>query len=191
VIKNEGGHTPHLWAAIGTGLITGVDFALGAWLFRWSRHWFRPAPAANPRSAARADLAGALLRPLFLGATFAVSFGISAPFHFVHSYLLPWFAVGVAFGALDTEWPLYAAAIAWLALARRDLPVRLMRFLECCRAAGILRVISEEYQIHDIGLLRWLRSAGAPAGARDIPGPRPGPEPAAAGLPSYVSSREA
>jgi hypothetical protein len=104
---------------------------------------------------------------------------------------LPWFAVGVAFGALDTEWPLYAAAIAWLALARRDLPVRLMRFLECCRAAGILRVISEEYQIHDIGLLRWLRSAGAPAGARDIPGPRPGPEPAAEGLPSYVSSREA
>jgi hypothetical protein len=33
-----------------------------------------------------------------------------------------------------------------------------MRFLECCRAAGILRVVGQEYQIHDVGLLRWLRS---------------------------------
>ena len=47
-------------------------------------------------------------------------------------------------------------------MARRDLPLRLMRFLECCRAAGILRVIGQEYQIHDIGLLKWLRSQPAP-----------------------------
>ncbi len=159
VLKNEGGPTPPIWPAIGTGLITGTDFAVGAWLFRWSRHWFTAAPGTDPRSAARLDLAGAMLRPLILGVTFTVSFGITAPLHFVASYLLPWFVVGVAFGSLETEWPLYTATISWLALARRDLPVRLMRFLECCRAAGILRLISQEYQIHDIGLLRWLRSA--------------------------------
>lgn len=159
VLKNEGGPTPHIWSALGTGLITGTDFAVGAWLFRWSRHWFEATPGTDPRSAARMDLAGAMLRPLILGVTFTVSFGITAPFHFVASYLLPWFVVGVAFGSLETEWPLYVAAISWLALARRDLPVRLMRFLECCRAAGILRLIGQEYQIHDIGLLRWLRSA--------------------------------
>lgn len=159
VLKNEGGTPPPIWPAIGTGLITGADFAVGAWLFRWSRHWFTGAPGTDPRSAARMDLAGAMLRPLILGVTFTVSFAISAPFHFVPSYLLPWFVVGVAFGSLETEWPLYAAAISWLALARRHLPVRLMRFLECCRAAGILRSIGQEYQIHDVGLLRWLRSA--------------------------------
>ncbi len=159
VLKNEGGSTPHIWPTLGTGLITGIDFAVGAWFFRWSRQWFRAPPGTDPRFAARMDLAGAMLRPLILGVTFTVSFGISAPFHFVASYLLPWFVVGVAFGILETEWPLYAAAISWLALARRDLPVRLMRFLACCRAAGIVRSIGQEYQIHDIGLLRWLQAA--------------------------------
>lgn len=159
VLKNEGGSIPPIWPAIGTGLITGTDFAVGAWLFRWSRQWFKAPPGTDPRSAARIDLAGAMLRPLILGVTFTVSFGISAPFHFVASYLLPWFVVGVAFGSLETEWPLYAVAISWLALVRRDLPVRFMRFLECCRTAGILRLIGQEYQIHDIGVLRWLRSA--------------------------------
>jgi hypothetical protein len=166
VLKNEGAPTPHIWPSLGTGLLTGIDFVVGAWLFRWSRQWFRAPQGADPRSAARLDLAGATLRPLILGVTFTVSFGVSAPFHFVASYLLPWFVVGVAFGLLETEWPLYAAAISWLALARRDLPVRLMRFLDCCREAGILRLIGDEYQIHDIGLLRWLRSGGSsPRGA--------------------------
>lgn len=175
VLKNERATPPPLWPAIGTGLITGADFAVGAWLFRWSRHWFTATPGTDPRSAARMDLAGAMLRPLILGVTFTVSFAISAPFHFVASYLLPWFVVGVAFGTLETEWPLYAAAISWLALVKRHLPVRLMRFLESCRAAGILRSIGQEYQIHDKGLLRWLRSAEASqraAAAAGIPTPQ-------------------
>ena len=175
VLKNEGAPTPPIWPALGTGLLTGIDFAVGAWLFRWSRQWFRAPPGTDPRSAARLDLAGAILRPLILGVTFTVSFGVSAPFHFVAAYLLPWFVVGVAFGFLETEWPLYAAAISWLALARTDLPVRLMRFLECCRAAGILRVIGQEYQIHDIGLLGYLRSAHQPFITQVQPQPITGP----------------
>jgi hypothetical protein len=158
VLKHESDQVPSLWPALGTGLITGVDFALGAWLFRWSRSWFRPALVSNPRSAAQRDLAGAILRPFILAATFALSFGITAPLHFVDDYVCTWFVVGLAFGSLDTEWPLYVATISWLSLVRRDLPLRLIRFLECCRAAGILRVIGQEYQIHDIGLLRCLRS---------------------------------
>jgi hypothetical protein len=197
VLKHEDSNTPHLWPAIGSALITGVDFALGAWLFRWSRHWFRPAPGADPRSGARKDLVGALLRPVILAFTFAVSFGVSAPLHFVNNYLLAWFVIGLAFGSLDTEWPLYAAAISWLALARRDLPVRVMRFLECCRAAGILRLIGQEYQIHDIGLLRWLRSAdlrqGPTAAGPDGAGQEnttAGPD-SAGGLPSYAGAQGA
>lgn len=158
MLKHENSQVPSLWPTLGTGLITGVDFALGAWLFRWSRSWFRPTLVSNPRLAAQKDLAGAIVRPFILAATFALSFGISAPLHFVDNYVCSWFVVGLAFGSLDTEWPLYLAAISWLALAQRDLPLRLNRFLECCRAAGILRMISQEYQIHDIGLLRWLQS---------------------------------
>ena len=176
VLKHESSQTPSLWPAIGTGLISGVDFALGAWLFRWSRRWFRLGPASDPRSAARLDLVGAILRPFILALTFAVSFGITAPFHFVDNYVFTWFVVGFAVGSLDTEWPLYVTAISWRALVRRELPVRLMRFLECCRAAGILRVTSQEYQIHDIGLLYWLRSGGpsraAAAKAAGVPTPR-------------------
>lgn len=160
VLKHESNQVPSLWPALGTGLITGIDFALGAWLFHWSRNWFRPALASDLRLAAQKDLAGAILRPFILAATFALSFGVTAPFHFVYNYVFTWFVVGLAFGSLDTEWPLYAAAISWLALAKRDLPVRLIRFLECCRAVGILRVIGQEYQIHDIGLLRELRRHG-------------------------------
>src|SRR5262249_18264161 len=142
------------------GLITGIDFALGAWLFRWSRNWFRPVLISDLRLAAKKDLTGAILRPFILAATFALSFGITAPLHFVDNYVVSWFVVGFAFGSLDTEWPLYFTAILWLALVRRDLPIRLTRFLECCRTAGILRVIGQEYQIHDVGLLGWLQSGG-------------------------------
>jgi hypothetical protein len=156
VLKHENSQVPSLWPALGTGLITGIDFALGAWLFRRSRNWFRPSLVSNPRLAAQQDLVGAILRPFILAATFAFSFGITAPLHWVNDYVCSWFVVGLAFGSLDTEWPLYVAAISWLALAKRDLPLRLNRFLECCRTAGILRVIGQEYQIHDVGLLRWL-----------------------------------
>jgi hypothetical protein len=194
VLKKENGTTPLFWPSLGTGLITGTDFAVGAWLFRWSRRWFRAPSGADPRSAARMDLAGAILRPLILGVTFTVSFGVSAPFHFVAGYLMPWFVVGVAAGILETEWLLYAAAISWLALARRDLPVRLMRFLECCRAAGILRTIGQEYQIHDMGLLRWLRRE--PPAVVKIPARR-GPEYETAaqhdspgGTPTYAGAQD-
>lgn len=168
VLRREAiGEAPAVWPMIGAGLITGTDFAVGTWFFRWSRQWFRASPGADPRSAARADLAGSILRPLILGGTFTLAFGTSgAAFHFVTSYLLPWFVVGVAFGSLETEWPLYAAAILWLALVKRKLPVRLMRFLECCRAAGVLRVIGQEYQVHDVGVLGWLRSSPA---AHNVP----------------------
>ena len=154
-----------------TGLITGVDFVLGAWLFRWSREWFTPANAANPRFTARIDLAGALLRPFILAVTFAFSFGVNAPFDFTGYDVRAWFVVGLVFGCLESEWLLYLAAITWLAIVKGELPLRLMRFLECCRTVGILRVIGQEYQIHDIGLLKWLRSPLPPPG-KHSPVPR-------------------
>jgi hypothetical protein len=153
-----------------TGLITGVDFAMGAWLFGWSETWSRSGRAPNPRSAARADLASALYRPLILAFTFAFAFGISTPFNFTGVDVWAWFVVGLALGSLGNEWPLYAAALIVLRGGRKHrLPVRLMRFLDCCRDRGLLRSVGQAYQIQDDGLLWPLnlppgqRGAGAAA----------------------------
>jgi hypothetical protein len=162
VLKEQNGPGLGYGTTILTGLITGVDFVLGAWLFRWSREWFTPANASNPRFTARIDLAGALLRPFILAVTFAFSFGVSAPFNFTGYDVRAWFVVGLVFGTLESEWLLYLAAIIWLSILRRKLPLRLMRFLECCRNVGILRMIGQEYQIHDVGLLKWLRPQPPP-----------------------------
>jgi hypothetical protein len=139
-----------------TGLITGIDFVLGAWLYRWSGNWFKPGRGSGPRSIARADLLGALVRPLILGFTFAFAFGISAPFHFTGVYVGAWLVVGLALGSLGTEWPLYLTTITRRAVLGKTLPIRLLRFLECCRACGLVRVVGQEYQIHDPDLLEYL-----------------------------------
>jgi hypothetical protein len=158
-------HGPPVQLAL-TGLITGVDFVMGAWLFQWSSQWSRSARTANPRAAIRAELLGALLRPLILGFTFAFSFGISPPFHFTDEYVWVWFVVGLVLGSLGTEWPLYFAAL--LALRRRPssrLPIRLTRFLQCCSDRGLLGPAGQAYQIQDEGLLgRLYRMNGQPPG---------------------------
>ena len=141
-----------------SGVFTGLDFVLGAWLFRFAQIRFRSRRAAYPLSAARTDLAGALVCPLILGVTFAVAFGASdflVPVNHVDFAI--WFVFGTALGSLGTEWPLYMTALTCLAVIRRgELPLRLLRFLEGCRARGILRAVGQEYQIHDDGLLRYL-----------------------------------
>ena len=99
----------------------------------------------------------ALLRPLILGFTFAFAFGISAPFNFTSVDVWAWFAVGVILGSLGNEWPLYVTALVALRRGReRKLPLRLMRFLECCSDPGLLRPIGQAYQIQDDGLLGQL-----------------------------------
>jgi len=156
----------HLEQLALTGLITGVDFVMGAWLFEWSSQWSRSARTANPRAAIRAALLSALLRPLILGFTFAFSLGISPPFNFTGEYVWVWFVVGLVLGSLENEWPLYLAAL--LALRRRPsttLPLRLTRFLQCCSDRGLLRPAGQAYQIQDKGLLdRLYRLNGPPPG---------------------------
>jgi hypothetical protein len=153
-----------------TGLITGVDFVMGAWLFEWSSQWSRSARTANPRTAIRADLLSALLRPLILGFTFAFSLGISPPFNFTGEYVWVWFAVGLVLGSLENEWPLYLAAL--LALRRRPstrLPLRLTRFLQCCSDRGLLRPAGQAYQIQDKGLLDRLYRLNGPSPGQAAP----------------------
>jgi len=154
VIKHQHPQVPELSQAILTGLITGVDFVLGAWIFGWAQGWLKSRRARNPRSAARLDIVGAVICPLILGATFAFAFGVSAPFNFTGVDVAAWFVVGVALGSLGSEWPLYIAAITWYAV-RKKLPLRLMRFLECCRSRGVVRVVGQEYQFHDNDLLGY------------------------------------
>lgn len=187
VIKHQHPTVPTFGQAIPAGLITGVDFAVGAWLFSWSQIWFRPARAASPRTAAHAELAGALLRPFILGATFAFAFGLSAPFNFTSVDVTAWFVVGTVVGHLASEWPLYGYAVGWLAI-RKEIPARILKFLDCCRDRGILRVVGEAYQFHDDALRDYLRHGGiapVPAGpgqpGPDGPGPdEPGPDEQAA-----------
>jgi hypothetical protein len=142
------------------GTVTGLDFVLGAWLFRWSRIWFTSLRPIGPRSAARIELIGVVVCPIILGITFALAFGVGSlvtPFG-AGSILSGafYFVIGAALGALGSEWLLYAAAITWLAVIKNKLPLRLMIFLECCRNRGILRAIGQGYQIRDDGMQQYL-----------------------------------
>ena len=153
---------PSLPSAVLSGVITGLDFALGAWLFRFAQVRVKARQMPDPLASARADLTAALLTPLILGATFALAFGATALLHPIASSKLPdiaaWFVIGTALGSLGSEWPLYMTATTWLGMTRPgQLPLRPMRFLECCRKCGLLRTVGQEYQIYDDALLRHLR----------------------------------
>lgn len=174
VLKGQHPHVATLGQAVLTGLITGVDFAIGAWLFQWSREWSRIEHAPGPLSAARADLFGAVLRPVVLGFTFAFAFGISAPFNFTGVDVWAWFVVGLALGSLETEWPLYFVAIRALRGKEQRLPIRLMRFLDTCCVSGLLSPVGQAYQIHDDRLLELLTKPDEPAESAPSPASRLG-----------------
>ena len=177
VIKHQQQVVPTIHEAILTGLITGINFALGAWSFGWARAQFRSTRAPNPRFASRLDIAGTVVCALILGVTFGFAFGVSAPFNFTGADVVAWFVVGVAIGILGSEWQLYAAAIAWLAVVKKELPLRLMRFLEYCRTHDIVGAVGQEYQFNDDELLKYLsavsaqRHPSAATGGEDRPRP--------------------
>jgi hypothetical protein len=178
VLKQQHLNAAPLGQALLTGLVTGLDFAMGAWLFRWSGTWNGAGQNPDPRSAARAEMVSALLRPLILGFTFAFAFGISAPFNFTTIDVWAWFVVGTILGSLGNEWPLYVTALVVLRRGREHkLPLRLMRFLESCSDPGLLRPIGQAYQIQDDGLLGQFvqPSAGQAQADRDSQAAGEGP----------------
>jgi NACHT domain len=156
VFKHQQHHIAPLHEDVLTGLVTGINFALGAWFFGWAQARFRSMSAPDPKAAARTDIVGMISCALILGVTFAFAFGINAPFQINGMSLAVWFVVGFALGILGSEWPIYVVTISWLALKERKLPFRLMRFLECCRVRGIIRSVGQEYQFHDDDLLEHL-----------------------------------
>jgi hypothetical protein len=164
VVKHQQAVVPSMHEAILTGLVTGINFALGTWAFGWARAQFRSMRVPNPRSAARIDIAGTVVCALILGVTFAFAFGVSAPFNFTGEDVVAWFVAGVAIGILGSEWQLYTAAIVWLAVVKKELPLRLMRFLEYCRTHDIVNVVGQEYQFNDDELLEYLSAVGAQGG---------------------------
>ncbi len=164
LLKHQGPHPPPIGPALAIGVGTGLCFGVGCWIFAWLRAWIRSRPAATPRQAAEQDLAGTLVAAILLGATFAFAFGVSVSLQYHHSPvpfsytgvdLVAWFIVGLSLALLGSEWPLYLLAVCRLA-AKKKVPLRLLSFLECCHSSGVLRVIGQEYQIHDDGLLRYL-----------------------------------
>jgi hypothetical protein len=189
VLKGQHPNASTVGQALLTGLITGLDFAMGAWLFQWSGTWSRAARTPDPRSAARAELVGALLRPLILAFTFAFAFGISAPFNFTTVNVWAWFVVGLILGSLGNEWPLYATALVTLRRGQEHkLPLRLMRFLECCSDRGLLHPIGQAYRIQDDGLLGLLVQRSANQTRGEDGSRTPEDNPLLAGAPPGASS---
>lgn len=164
-LRDQVPHPPPLGPSLLSGVGTGFFFGLGCWIFAYAQAWFRSRPAATPREAARDDLIGTAVCTLLLGATFAFALGVSPPFNFAGVSLATWFIVGVSLALLGPEWPLYFIAVSRLAAAHKA-PLRLLRFLETCRERGLMRVIGQEYQIHDDGLLEYLVTVDSVAGER-------------------------
>jgi hypothetical protein len=170
LIRYQGPNPPALGPALVTGTGTGLFFGLGCWIFARTSAWFRSLPAATPRQSARLDLAGTIVGTVTLGLTFAFAFGVNVLPQYrgerleIHSTgvdVVAWFIVGASLAVLGSEWPLYLLAVSQLA-GRKKVPLRLLRFMECCRASGVVRVIGHEYQIHDDRVLRHLLGADYP-----------------------------
>jgi hypothetical protein len=154
-LRHQVPHPPPLGPSLLSGVGTGLFLGIGCWIFAYAQAWFRSRPAPTPRAAARDDLLGTAVCTLLLGVTFAFALGVSPPFNFAGVSLTTWFIVGASLALLGPEWPLYFIAVARLAAARKA-PLRLLRFLDTCRECGLMRVIGQEYQIHDDGLLTYL-----------------------------------
>ena len=167
VFKHQHTHIPPLGEDVLTGLVTGINFTFGAWFFGLVRARFRSMSSPDPKSAARTDIIGTVVCSIILGAAFGFAFGINAPFQVNRLSITVWFVVGAAISVLGSEWPIYGMAVSWLALKKRELPFRLIRFLECCRIRGIVRVVGQEYQFHDDDMMEYL--SGRPKKGRAEP----------------------
>jgi NACHT domain len=155
VIKHQHASGPTLKQGLIYGLIMGLDFAVGTWLVRRTEAHFAPGNAPDPPSGLRAERTVALLVPAILGLTFASAFGLSARLHWDLVSGITNGLVGLIVGSLASDWPIYILTIGLLA-ATGKLPIRVMKFLECCDGQGIVRPVLQSYQFredpHLIGL---------------------------------------
>jgi hypothetical protein len=145
VIKHQHASGPSLKQGLIYGLIMGLDFAVGTWLVRRIEAHFAFGNAPDPPSSLRAERSVALMVPAILGLTFASAFGLNARLHWDYIGGIANGLVGLIVGSLASDWPIYVMTIGFLAITRQ-LPIRVMKFLEFCRRQGIVRPVLQSYQ---------------------------------------------
>ncbi len=143
--KHQGQTVPDWRQSVIYGLIIGLDFGAGTWLVRWAQSRFAHREAWDLYTDFRSEQLVALLVPLILGVTFSSAFGLSAELTWSLRTGIMNGAIGIIIGGITTDLALYVIAAAALSLAR-DLPFRVMKFLEACREQGILRPAMQIYQ---------------------------------------------
>jgi NACHT domain len=145
VIKHQHVNGPSLKQGLIYGLIVGLDFGVGTWLVRRTETFFSPGNAPDPPSGLRAERSVALLVPVILGLTFASAFGLNARLHWDYVGGITNGLVGLIVGSLASDWPIYMVAVGLLAVTRQ-LPIRVMKFLEYCHRQGIVRPVLQSYR---------------------------------------------
>ncbi|MGH3152963.1 MAG: NACHT domain-containing protein [Streptosporangiaceae bacterium] len=167
--KHQGQTVPDWRQSVVYGLIIGLDFGAGTWLVRWAQARFADRQAWDLYSDFRSEQLVALLVPLILGVTFSSAFGLSAELTWSLRTGIMNGAIGIIIGGITTDLALYVIAAAAMSLAR-DLPFRVMKFLEACREQGILRPAMQVYVFAEhpdrLGLAAEPREE-APAGMPD------------------------
>lgn len=148
IVKHQQATSPSLKQGLVYGVIIGLDFGVGTWLVRRTEVHFDLRNAAEPLAALRAERTVALLVPAILGVTFASAFGLSATLHWYPDSGLANGLVGIIVGSLASDWPIYIAAVAFLALTGK-LPIRISKFLQFCQDNGIFRPVLQSYQFRE------------------------------------------
>lgn len=149
VIKHQSTSGPSVRQGLIYGLVMGLDFAVGTWLVRRTDAHLAPENSPDPPSGLRAERMVALLVPVILGLTFASAFGLSAELHWSPVSGIANGLVGFIVGSLASDWPIYVLTVGILAVTKQ-LPFRVMKFLEYCDSKGIIRAVPlQSYQFRE------------------------------------------
>ena len=127
------------------GLIMGINFAVGAWFVSWARTRLAASDSPDPMDALRAERTFAILAVVILCATFASALGLSSKLQWSAAGAITNGLAGILAGSLTSEWPLYLIAVAILA-ARKQLPLRYMKFLEFGSRQGVFRPALQSFE---------------------------------------------
>jgi hypothetical protein len=158
---------------LGVGLGVGLVGGLAAGLIIWLGSPGLDAAAVTPDSVLRGDRVLALARGLAAGLAGGLAAGLVGGGLMVRLLgglglgLVDWLVVALVVGLLPSAWGRFAVARDWLAL-RRQLPWRLMAFLDDAHRRGVLRQVGAVYQFRHARLQDHL-AAASPAAAPDDP----------------------
>jgi hypothetical protein len=161
VIEHHGSGEERIVKGLAYGIIMGLNFAAGTWLVSLVRSRTVSSSLLDPCTAYRAERRFALLAVIILSVTFASAFSLNSSLGWSPDSIMPNFVAGALAGTLVSEWPIYLLAVTIVA-SRGKLPLRLMRFLELCRAQGVLQPVGITYRFRE--RTPWMEPPRSSAG---------------------------